>query len=279
MNTVRLLFFILVASLASSHTWAQESEYRPFVEDGKWWVVETQYQWYVSVVEEFYINGDTIVADQPCKKLMKRTFDFDKNEYSDSLYYCMYEDGRRVYYFPKGSQQAIMLYDFGAQPGDVLTLGGFSEDLTMTREFKIVETTSLDFNGYTYNGLRADCIGLDYGDDPAFTWLESIGSDYSPFYKAPSNKYMAGQPYRFCECWVNDEQRYESIYVYGGAQYDVNFDLTINGADITALYSYLIGDKAPLLRYKAFQIRNDLNGDGVVSGADVTALYNLLLGQ
>ncbi len=51
---------------------------------------------------------------------------------------------------------------------------------------------------------------------------------------------------------------------------DVNGDGFVNGADVTALYGYLLDGKA-------VAGDPDVSGDGVVSGADVTALYNLLL--
>ncbi|MBP5561510.1 MAG: family 10 glycosylhydrolase [Muribaculaceae bacterium] len=51
---------------------------------------------------------------------------------------------------------------------------------------------------------------------------------------------------------------------------DVNGDGIVSGADVTALYNYLLDGRA-------VAGNPDVNGDGVVSGADVTALYNLLL--
>jgi hypothetical protein len=51
---------------------------------------------------------------------------------------------------------------------------------------------------------------------------------------------------------------------------DVNGDGLVSGADVTALYGYLL-DGTQVLG------NADVNGDGVISGADVTALYDLLL--
>ena len=57
---------------------------------------------------------------------------------------------------------------------------------------------------------------------------------------------------------------------------DANGDGLVNGADVTALYAYLLctpdDDEYPFAT-----IGMDLNRDGYLSGADVTALYNLLL--
>lgn len=51
---------------------------------------------------------------------------------------------------------------------------------------------------------------------------------------------------------------------------DVNGDGMLSGADVTALYSYLLDGVVPAGN-------PDVNGDGSVNGADVTALYSLLL--
>lgn len=51
---------------------------------------------------------------------------------------------------------------------------------------------------------------------------------------------------------------------------DVNGDCTVNGADVTALYDYLLNGKAT-------GGTADVNGDGLTNGTDVTILYNILL--
>ncbi len=56
----------------------------------------------------------------------------------------------------------------------------------------------------------------------------------------------------------------------GSIKGDVNGDGIVSGADVTALYDYL-------LESKATGGDGDVNSDGVISGADVTALYGILL--
>ena len=51
---------------------------------------------------------------------------------------------------------------------------------------------------------------------------------------------------------------------------DVNGDGIVSGADVTALYGYLLDGKT-------VAGNPDVSGEGIVSGADVTALYNILL--
>lgn len=53
---------------------------------------------------------------------------------------------------------------------------------------------------------------------------------------------------------------------------DVNGDNVVSGADVTALYGFL-------LEGKEVNGNADVSGDGIISGSDVTALYNILLAQ
>ena len=59
----------------------------------------------------------------------------------------------------------------------------------------------------------------------------------------------------------------------GGLFGDVNCDGSVNAADVTALYNYILnGDTT-------FLATSDVNNDGAVNAADVTAVYNIILGQ
>ena len=54
---------------------------------------------------------------------------------------------------------------------------------------------------------------------------------------------------------------------------DVNVDYSINAADVTALYNYILnGDET-------FLSTSDVNGDGAINAGDVTAVYNIILGN
>ena len=54
---------------------------------------------------------------------------------------------------------------------------------------------------------------------------------------------------------------------------DVNGDGSVNAADVTALYNYILnGDNT-------FLAASDVNGDGAVNAGDVTAVYNIILGS
>ena len=54
---------------------------------------------------------------------------------------------------------------------------------------------------------------------------------------------------------------------------DVNVDYSINAADVTALYNFILnGDET-------FLSTSDVNGDGAINAGDVTAVYNIILGN
>ena len=64
--------------------------------------------------------------------------------------------------------------------------------------------------------------------------------------------------------------------IVGGAQPlvgDVNVDGSVNAADVTALYNFILnGDQT-------YIATSDVNNDGAVNAGDVTAVYNIILGS
>ena len=53
---------------------------------------------------------------------------------------------------------------------------------------------------------------------------------------------------------------------------DVNGDGVCNGADVSALYNYILNNDDSAL------VNGDQNNDNEINGADVTAVYNIILG-
>lgn len=54
---------------------------------------------------------------------------------------------------------------------------------------------------------------------------------------------------------------------------DVNLDGSVNAADVTALYNYILNGDA------TYEECSDINGDGAINAGDVTAVYNIILGN
>ena len=62
------------------------------------------------------------------------------------------------------------------------------------------------------------------------------------------------------------------VTTLAGLTGDVNGDGTVNSADVTALYTFLLtGDASDI-------VNGDQDGDGSINSYDVTVVYNILLG-
>ena len=203
----------------------ERMDYRPFVEDGKQWVVaSTSYpmQW----VEWYYIGSDTIIGIQPCKKLLRRTWNYQTDKAVWDMYAYIFETERRVYYYPAESvvpSEPILLYDFNATGGDTLTLGGQRSDIGDSCSYRVWRRIIWDYtfgDVYTgkYRGLLATVADSAYTEadinkeHPTTTmkyrWFEGIGSEIHPFKKYAWNESLRGISSRLRECRVGDEVLY-----------------------------------------------------------------------
>ncbi len=185
---------------------ADEAGYRPFVEEDKqWMVVSNMYGfWYIKL---FYIDGDTIIGERPCKKVMLRYEDDDSS--TTSLYCCVFEEGERVYYYPTDngpSTSPMMLYDFTAAPGDTIRLGGERKGVHKERLYQVWKKLQLENGEEKFHGMLATEYDpeLTYVDENShlylYEWYEGIGNIFSPFKKKPWGKEMGGLDEAVYEC-------------------------------------------------------------------------------
>ena len=119
-----------VVDSRGEHVVQHVDSYRPFVEENKVWVLERngdtavsngKQPWPMANTEVQWLQGDTIVAHQQCKRWMRCRW---TNASSPDTTYmaAVYEEGHRVYYAPAGQEEFLLLYDFGIQPEDTLAL-------------------------------------------------------------------------------------------------------------------------------------------------------------
>ena len=188
---------------------------QPFIEDGKQWIVIcATYEIYWT--KTYYIDSDTMVAGQLCKKLMCHTEDYQTGADETTLYCCIYEDDSKVFYYPIDTTEPILLYDFNAMPGDTLSLGGQREDIHKTVCYQIWKNVALNYKSSSFHGQLAtqydsELRNVDEDSDvPYYEWYERIGSVFHPFEKRFFNKYMGGVTQWLYECRVVDKVIYSN---------------------------------------------------------------------
>jgi hypothetical protein len=193
-------------------------EYRPFIEEGKEWLVVAATN-EVFWTKKYYIAEDTTVNNQLCKKLMYHFVDYVRDTTYTNLLYCIFEEDKKVYYYPSDIThltQPILLYDFGVKIGDTISLGGQPNDNYEQISYEIVDTLTLENQGECFRGLQ--CIPSEnepdfiMDGDSIYSYLdyyESIGSIFDPFEKRLWNaEHMTGRIYWLYECRVNNDVIY-----------------------------------------------------------------------
>ncbi|MBR1665531.1 MAG: hypothetical protein IJ699_04825 [Bacteroidaceae bacterium] len=105
----------------------QDDSYRPFIEKGKIWetiVVDNLNSSYVptalKAIVEYYFDGDTIVGNHLCTKMMWRQRLPEKREWISHLLAPVYEEEHKVYFFPENSTTPLLMYDFDVKAGDTI---------------------------------------------------------------------------------------------------------------------------------------------------------------
>ena len=277
---------LLVVFVNASKCYAVEDDdapYRPFVENGKSWVVTSSYAhgwWAPFMVECYYIDGDTLMGSQPCKKLMLRTKDMVNNCETITLDRLIYEIDKKVYCYHAidGTiiDQPVLLYDFSASIGDTLSLGGvYDAEMTETRCFKIWNTPQLAWHGDSFNGQLASYNDPQITESDVetehcalFCWYESIGATDHPFTKLRYD--FDGVPELLRDCRVGDKIIYTN-WVDSPMFPDFTGDGLVDIADVNQVTDYMLG--------KAICEPTDVTGDGQVDIADVNAIIDKMLGK
>ena len=208
---------------------ANEIAYRPFVEEGKMWVVKcstiSPYGLPESSVEYCYLDGDTIIGGQTCKQMKCFT-----NANPSPLYIgAFYEQDKKVYfagnnierddmgaYFAGDRPQFELLYDFTLSSGDIVNRGD---------NMYVVQKMSGGITGFkgTYYELRCK-------DNRTERWLEGVGSESLPYINYPHS--MIGIGGTLLSCKVGDEVIYynneeDDSFVLGAQKDRIDFTHTI----------------------------------------------------
>lgn len=185
----------------------QQIAYRPFIEDGKMWVLncssdadaDETMEW----TEYCYLAGDTVVGGRACKKMM---YVRDANESNwvngvftpgnlpQSYIGAFYEQDKKVYYARNGKQSFELLYDFTISTNDTVYIGSFP---------MVVKKKSGDIPGF-----KGTYYELWHEDQLVNRWFEGIGSDSWPYVNHPFM--YDGASSSIHACTVGDEVIYNT---------------------------------------------------------------------
>ncbi len=187
--------------------------YRPFVEDGKVWVVRCNPALGISDaswIEYYYFDGDSIIDGHRCK-IMKSVSNVNEDNWVNGVFTpngqpqnyigAFYEQDRKVYY--KQYQQPFeQIYDFTLSSNDSFSSWGYPVVVQKMTE------AILGFKGTSYDLWRDDqFLG---------SWLEGIGCNTSLPYISHPWDYYGGGSGMLLACTVGDEVIYLNNEYEGG---------------------------------------------------------------
>jgi hypothetical protein len=180
-----------------------QNEYRPFVEEGKVWVVRVTTpgavnQW----TEYYYFDGESVIDGHTCKH-MKCVVNANEDNWVNGVFKpgdlpqedvgAWYEHDKKVYYAYKSQQPFELLYDFTLSSGDSIA----NPDGYMY----VVNKISGGLTGF--KGTYYDFWYYDYFIE---RWLEGVGSESWPWSNHPVG--LTGNKAVLLTCCVGDEVIY-----------------------------------------------------------------------
>ena len=171
---MKKIIFIMLLSFWGAGAMAQaESNYPPFVKEGKCWVVKyLTHENFDFYKRTYIIKGDTIIGGVLYKKL------FEKDR--DLYLYAIREEGEKVYAvasvdkYGHPNTEEILWYDFSVSEGDKIETERSWLYITGTDYIKINGITRKRIHIYQAYKINPD----EYNGTGV--WVEGIGSDRGP---------------------------------------------------------------------------------------------------
>ena len=180
--------------------------YRPFVEDGKRWVLgfyedgadptETQ----PTKIMNQYIEGDTIIDGQQWKQLWWSMED-ESGHPVRGLDGYLYEKDQKVYIiYPLGPIIGFLHYDFSTPTGEQINFSSNSDSTNTAAICTIGKKTICESD--TYKGVCTEILPPE-GQDFSGTWMQGVG--YLGFFNI---SFADKSRCRLISCMVGDEVLY-----------------------------------------------------------------------
>lgn len=258
-----LIFVVMLFTFIAAK--AQEASYHPFCTEGKTWTVDTDWHFANGMFcqDKYRLEGDTLIADKVCKKMYMQSYTSDKYYYRGAFY----DDGPRVMYFPKGSDEARLVYDFSLQVGDEASFYSIYEETYETLRVLSVGNRSCD--GRNFRTLELN--GRDDGKVKSFiTWMEGIGSTSTPLdnWSYPVIAGMFSVSLRCCtidsEMFYFNEPDHETM----GQEYcEIRVPFTQEGKRWAVKYTSVVPDATEYVKEYTLQ------GDTIIAGLTAMRMF------
>ena len=125
---MKKFLIVLVLNAIASSLNAQDTDYRPLIEDGKTWVSFnphdlSNYNGYngpwMGYTQYDKIEGDTIINGHPCK-FWNQHYVSRVGNIELFVKIPVYEENRKVYFFLEGDKEPRLAFNFGAEIGDTI---------------------------------------------------------------------------------------------------------------------------------------------------------------
>ena len=161
----RILLTSLMLSVISFSLQAQH----PFVEKGKTWHVMNFSMGGHIIVQDYYVENDTVVDGKTYFKV------FSKTDEGTRLEVLLREEEQRVYRHSLNSKGEYIIYDFNLKEGDTF-VRHLSDDNISCR---VVKVEMVKINGEDLKQLTIECSSeMEPMYSQTMTWTEGIGYRY-----------------------------------------------------------------------------------------------------
>lgn len=178
-------FLVLLVFGLSKCPAQQNDSYIPFVEEGKVWSMlysnPKVSDIYPDYEFQYLIKGDTMISGLNCKKFYVRNGNNNGlTEYKMAL--C--ETNKKVLFFPKGSSDSYVLYDFGIPVGSTSYIAdpihpAEGKIKILNNENRQISSDDIDRPCFFINRISDSENGQGHSF-PSGWWIEGIGSELGP---------------------------------------------------------------------------------------------------
>ncbi|MBQ8593694.1 MAG: hypothetical protein IJ467_05300 [Bacteroidaceae bacterium] len=162
-----------------------------FVTEGKMWHCSKWKPAFTGLEDRYYyIQGDTVINGRAAKKMYLK---FSKEGTTGNYQAALYEEGSKVYSCYNGSDTFSLLYDFGLNVGEEVTIHNETYTVEMVEECVVKDTP-----------LRVIHLRYDESEESSyqFTWVQGFGGTSEPLYSGPS---LPGNNESFQACEMGGE--------------------------------------------------------------------------